>query len=153
MLRTRVVDIAIIVDFNQEFDSISLFNDPMLVTMPREHPLSEFEKVPIEALENEMFFALDGCGIFQNIIKKMKSKPTRIIPAINTSTVLKMIEKNMGISIIGKTALPTDLSKFQVRELDPMYCRAISVASLNFKEVSPATQLFIKMLLDKFNMK
>jgi DNA-binding transcriptional LysR family regulator len=151
-LLTRVVDIGIVNLPNDSLEIIPLAKDKMVVVMPNEHPLQTMSSIPIKKLNNEPFIISKGYETpIINLFSQAKTGLRIEFQILNTSTILKMIEEGLGLSILGELALPKALPNVQIRELNPTLWRYLGLACPSFKESSPAVQLFVQIALDLFH--
>jgi DNA-binding transcriptional LysR family regulator len=110
-LSSRVVDIGIILLPNSHFDTVPLAEDNMLVVLPKGHPLAKRKSIPIKALDNEPFIVPMGYeGPILHLFEANRVQLRSEFQALNTSTILKLIEEGLGLTILGELALPGTLA-------------------------------------------
>jgi DNA-binding transcriptional LysR family regulator len=123
----------------------------MLVVLPDGHPLAERTSIPVRALDNEPFIV--PMGYEGPILHLFEANDVKLRPefqALNTSTILKLIEEGLGLTILGELALPSKLGPVQTRELDPPFRRQLGLACPSFGNASPAVQLFVQIARDLY---
>ena len=153
-IQSRVVDLGIIVLPNESLDVIPLARDQMKVLLPPGHTLGRERAIRMEQLDGEPLILARGYET--PILSLFEQSGIRLrieFQVINTRTILKMVEEGLGLAILGQLALPGDLPKLQVCDLEPPFWRHFGLACLKFQEASPAVQLFIRIAQDLFREK
>ncbi|MGD8190767.1 LysR family transcriptional regulator [Brevibacillus ginsengisoli] len=127
-------------------DVIPLIRDELAAILPATHPLGVEASVPIEKIVTSPFIMPNaGC---QTLIKQAFTD-ANITPDIRyelreTSTILQMVESNVGISILPNLALASRHSSVLVKPTTPVIYREIGLAVRSLKLTAPAVQAFIQ---------
>lgn len=154
-LETREVDVGFLTDVTKgSFEFMPLIRDEYFVLLPPDHPLTKYERIPIEALDNERLVLMDEGGHFDAwyIVNQIKN-PDIVHYVHEDFLVLPLVENGIGISILpGLIVDYFETSAVKKRFAEPRY-RTIGLATKSFKAAPPLTNLFIELLnefLDKW---
>lgn len=142
------VDIGFLTDITKgSFDFIPLIRDEYFVLLPTDHPLAKYERIPIEALDNERLVLMDEGGHFDSWQIVDQINDADIVHYVHEDfLVLPLVEHGIGISIL--PGLITDYfetSAVKKRFAEPRY-RTIGLAAKSFKNAPPLVNLFIELL-------
>jgi DNA-binding transcriptional LysR family regulator len=127
------------------FDAIPLHQDPMLVLLPMEHPLSSEDSITLSQIENEPFIMPSQGSDYD--VNRMLEK-ARIKPAIKYTlgddyAIMAMVEKGLGISILPELVLRGQQRNIRLIELKEKSFRSLGIAVNSMREISPATKRFL----------
>jgi DNA-binding transcriptional LysR family regulator len=131
-----------------EFETIFMEQDRLLVVIPQNHPLSNCEKFPINALLNNPFMLLEkGAKAEISEIFEMH----HISPQVNFTTwddyaIMSMVENGLGISILPELILKRIPHKIIAKELETPAFRNIGIAMREQRSLSIATKKFLEYL-------
>lgn len=130
----------------KDFEVIELERDPQMVVLPKDHPLAELEKFPVNAL-NEYPFILLEKGVKAEITDIFLGN--NLIPKPKYTTwddyaVMSMVEKGLGISILPKLILQRIPYDIVVKPLNVPAYRTIGIAMKSRKELSLAANRFLE---------
>lgn len=129
------------------FDMIELMEDPMLLILPREHPLAALEAVPLRALEKESFLvASTASGLDKDVMHILSAAPftPRITHTSNLDySIISMVSHNLGVSIMPAMMIHNWLDQVVARPFDPPLHRRVGIAVRSMKSLSPAAKKFI----------
>ncbi|WP_308422824.1 LysR family transcriptional regulator [Paenibacillus nasutitermitis] len=151
-LETRVIDIALLIPPDGDWETIPLYREKMFAVLREDHPLSSLPIVPVKQLSTEPFITCKAgyeppiTDLFERARAHLQSK--YIVQSV--SMALNMAEEGLGFPILSELALkslPTGLVK---RELEPNAYRDIRLAVPSIDEASHAVKLFIRTTLDLF---
>ncbi|WP_437131215.1 LysR family transcriptional regulator substrate-binding protein [Peptostreptococcus russellii] len=119
--------------------------DELVLVTPIEHPLSNKLFVSISDVDkNNFILSADGLNYETGKIFKENNIKPKIKYAINEDfTVLKMVEKGFGITILPKLLLKDMPFKVSIRQFNEHYNRVLGVAYSKNSKASPATLKFI----------
>ncbi|MGE6555622.1 LysR family transcriptional regulator [Exiguobacterium artemiae] len=151
-LRTECVDVGIITSTDQEFDTIALAEDQLIVLLPLRHPLAAQETVSILDLkEQPLLMGKDGVekhiySLFEehDLIPKVRFEMDQL------ETGISMVQEGLGVTITTKQSIGTLPDHVIYRELTPKTFRNIQLAVRNKKDTSKATDVFIQTALTLF---
>lgn len=144
------VDVGFLTEVTRgSFEFMPLIRDEYLVLLPQDHPFAKYERIPIEALDNERLILMDD-GIYsdsQRIIDQIKN--VNIVHHVHEDFLVPpLVEMGIGISILPK--MITDYFGTTVvkkRFAEPRY-RTIGLAVKSFKDAPPLVNLFVDLLND-----
>jgi len=118
MLNQNVISFAMIPEdndilSNSEYICREFFDDDMVVVFPPEHPLSAYESIPQEELQNYPFFISQiNSATRRFILGRLKAcgiHPCNIHNMFNTETIKQSIIRGMGISILPRVSIETEM--------------------------------------------
>lgn len=127
------------------FDAIPLHQDPMLVLLPTEHPLSSEDSITLSQIENEPFI-MPSKGSDYDVNRMLET--ARIKPDIKYTlgddyAIMAMVEKGLGISILPELVLRGQLRNIRLIDLKEKSFRSLGIAVNSMREISPATKRFL----------
>lgn len=131
-----------------ELETIFLEEDKLLAILPQNHPLTRYERVPVEALCHEPFMLLE---------KGAKAEISQIfdrcglVPKVHFTTwddyaIMSMVESGLGISILPELILKRVPYEIVAKELEVPAYRNIGLALREKKTASLAVKRFIEYL-------
>ncbi|RAR44214.1 LysR family transcriptional regulator [Paenibacillus sp. MDMC362] len=127
------------------FDAIPLHQDPMLVLLPMEHPLSSEDSITLSQIENEPFIMPSKGSDYDvnRMLEKARMKPDIRYTLGDDYAIMAMVEKGLGISILPELVLRGQLRKIRLIELKEKSFRSLGIAVNSMREISPATKRFL----------
>ncbi|MBY0159784.1 LysR family transcriptional regulator [Cytobacillus firmus] len=127
------------------FDAIPLHQDPMLVLLPREHPLSSEDSITLAKIENEPFIMPSKGSDYDvnRVLEKTRTKPDIKYTLGDDYAIMAMVEKGLGISILPELVLRGQQRNIRLIELEEKSFRSLGIAVSSLREVSPATKRFL----------
>ena len=129
-------------------ETIHLEMDELLVALPKNHPLADCEKFPLQALCGDPFILaktgkrVDSEQIFKN---------HRLIPNIRCSTfddyaIMSMVESGLGISILPSLILKRSPYDIVTKSLEVPSYRNLALILRSQKNASLAVKRFLEYL-------
>ena len=90
-----------------DFETIFLERDKLLAILPEDHPLAEYEKVPIAALCDEPFMLLEkgAKAEISEVFERNGLTPRVHFTTWDDYAVMSMVESGLGISMLPKLIL------------------------------------------------
>ncbi|PWI21190.1 LysR family transcriptional regulator [Kurthia zopfii] len=144
------IDFAIsTIQRSEEFHFLPLVEDRMMAILPRNHPLSKNDTVPIEV------FAEERCIIpyedthkdVQRIFKKAKVKPNVAYQIRGDEAIIAMVKKGLGISLLSELLITDHFQDMAHLPLAPDHVRTLGITTkTEIKSLSPASRTFIPFL-------
>lgn len=137
------------------FDMMELYRDPMVVILPKNHPLTALGEIPLERLRDECLLVASGTnGLDKDVMQILSSMPTR--PKIDCTSnldhaIISMVAHNLGISVMPALMIKGRLGEVAVRPLSPPVTRRLGIAAKSLQSLSPAAKQLIKYT--KYTMK
>lgn len=129
-----------------DLDTRCLADDELLVVLPEEHPLTQLERIPAEAICDMPFILLDKAGNRDRDVKQVFEN-VGLVPQIRFSTlddyaVMSMVERGLGVSILPQLILRRIPYRVALRPLAQPAFRRIGIAFRHGGGLSPAASLF-----------
>ncbi|MFE0554907.1 LysR family transcriptional regulator [Paenibacillus sp. NPDC058910] len=127
------------------FDAILLHQDPMLVLLPMEHPLSSEDSITLSQIENEPFIMPSQGSDYDvnRLLEKARIKPDIKYTLGDDYAIMAMVEKGLGISILPELVLRGQQRNIRLIELKEKSFRSLGIAVNSMREISPATKRFL----------
>jgi DNA-binding transcriptional LysR family regulator len=127
------------------FDAMPLHQDPMLVLLPMEHPLSSQASIRLSQIENEPFImpSKGSDDDVNRVLERASTKPDIKYTVGDDYAIMAMVEKGLGISILPELVLRGQRRNIRLVELQEPYFRSLGIAVSSMREMSPATKRFL----------
>ena len=120
----------------------------MMVIIPINHPVSEEETFPVEALREEKYILVHGGAEETNpIFNQHDITPNILFYVRDAFSIMAMVEKGIGISIIPETSLLRNPYKIIAKELSVPAYRKMSLVYRKQPILSNAARTFMDILL------
>jgi DNA-binding transcriptional LysR family regulator len=145
-LRSKSIDVGIIIPPDKDFDIVPLMKDQLIVIMHSSHPLYEKETIGIPDLQDEdIILGRGGYEVqIHDLFKDFNLKPHVRFEVDYIDTALSMVQEGLGITITTKKNILSLPEQVVFRELKPNTFRDINIAVLDSKDTSKATDAFIQ---------
>ncbi len=131
-----------------DFDTVFLEQDELMVVLPVNHPLAELDKIPVSALCTEPFMLLEkgAKAEISAIFERSGLKPNVRFTTWDDYAVMSMVESGLGISILPKLILRRIPYNIIVKPLEIPAYRNIGIALKDKKNSSVAVKRFLNYL-------
>ncbi len=131
-----------------DFDTVFLEQDELMVVLPVNHPLAELDKIPVSALCTEPFMLLEkgSKAEISAIFERSGLKPNVRFTTWDDYAVMSMVESGLGISILPKLILRRIPYNIIVKPLEIPAYRNIGIALKDKKNSSVAVKRFLNYL-------
>lgn len=131
--------------------TIPLTGDEMLAVLPCGHPLAAREALSLSELAAEPFILLDEGKYNEPLLyfEQAGLRPNIQYRVFDDYTIMAMIEKGMGVSILPELILRRRGYDLAVRSIDPPILRAIGITYRNKQLLPIASRYFIDFLIGK----
>lgn len=140
----RRLELAAVTLPKPEFDCQTLAIDELVAILPSGHPLASLDVVPLEEMVDEPFI-LTRAGS-QALVSRLFSKnglhPNVNYEVLQLTSILELVARGKGISILAKLALPDRYPGIVVRPVSPGMSRRIGLVCLNESRLSPVARAF-----------
>lgn len=145
-LCTGVIDLGFSAISPESLDFIPLFQDDLLIITSENHPFNSKKEVFIGEIDSQSFIMpKSGCDVLlRQILKKNNVHPNIKFEIEDNTTILSMVSKGLGISIVPELLLELTSLKLNVIKLIPRLSRTVGILVKSYKTASPASLSFIK---------
>lgn len=139
-------------DAVSDLTTIPLKQDEMLAVLPPNHFLTACEKVSLEALASEPFILLDEGHLSEPLeyFNQNNLRPNIQYRVHDDYTIMSMIEKGLGISILPELVLNKVNYNIVTKKISPPIMRTIGIAFKNIKALPTASRSFINFLVKQY---
>lgn len=148
-IKTGRVDLGFLrLPTTEEFETVFLEDDKLLVVLPENHPLAECDKFPVKALCDYPFMLLEkgAKAEISEIFERNNIAPNVHFTTWDDYAVMSMVEGGLGIAILPELILRRIPYKIVTKELDVPAYRKIGIAFRDKKRASIAVKKFIDYL-------
>lgn len=125
----------------------------MLAVLPSEHPLSRHDRVTLKELAHEPFILLDEGELSEPLefFNRNRLHPNVQYKVYDDYTIMSMVEKGLGISILSKLVLSRFHYSIVTKEISPPIVRTIALAYKNKKILPIASRYFIDFIIEQLS--
>lgn len=148
-IKTGRVDLGFLrLPTTEEFETIFLEEDKLLVVLPENHPLAECDKFPVKALCDYPFMLLEkgAKAEISEIFERNNITPNVHFTTWDDYAVMSMVEGGLGIAILPQLILRRIPYKIVAKELDVPAYRKIGIAYREKEKLPLAVKKFIDYL-------
>lgn len=148
-IKTGRVDLGFLrLPTTEEFETIFLEEDKLLVVLPENHPLAECDKFPVKALCDYPFMLLEkgAKAEISEIFERNNITPNVHFTTWDDYAVMSMVEGGLGIAILPQLILHRIPYKIVAKELDVPAYRKIGIAYREKTKLSLAVKKFIEYI-------
>lgn len=131
-----------------EFETIFLEQDKLLVVLPENHPLVDYEYFPIKALCDYPFMLLEkgAKAEISEVFERCNISPNVHFTTWDDYAIMSMVESGLGISILPQLILQRIPYRIVKKELEVPAYRKIGLALKDKKNTSLAVKRFLDYL-------
>ncbi|MEH7735341.1 LysR family transcriptional regulator [Bacillus pumilus] len=151
-ITSGTIDVGFLTQPSREFETIPLFQDELVVLMQEEHRFNTKKVIEVDSLHNESFIMpKSGCDLLiKKLLKERGVKPHVLFEIGDNNTLISMVQKGLGMTIIPTLILPPQMSHTKVIPLETSVYREINLAFKSFKAASPSAKRWIEVVKDHF---
>lgn len=134
-----------------DIDIIPLGEDRIQIILPKGHPLTRLDVVPIQMLKNERLMLLESGGgenrvIYDLLVRHDLISSVRIMTE-DDATAMTMVENGIGIAFFPQLSLEDIRYDVEIRDLDQTAYRKIGIAVRDRKTAPLAVRRFLEYLV------
>lgn len=148
-IKTGRVDLGFLrLPSTEEFETVFLEEDKLLVVLPENHPFAECDKFPVKALCDYPFMLLEkgAKAEISEIFAKNNITPNVHFTTWDDYAVMSMVEGGLGIAILPQLILRRIPYRIVAKELDVSAYRKIGIAYREKTKLPLAVKKFIDYL-------
>lgn len=140
--------------FGVEFEPLA--TDEFVVACHREHPLAQYEEIPAHELKNHVWMRLIRDNVFASLdyieFEGGTDFPETLINANHYSTILRLVDANVGLTILPRMGLHQHQCNNVVLRpfVDPMVRRTVGLLTKKNRETTPASIKLSQIIQDLF---
>lgn len=130
------------------FEAVPLGEDPLMAVLPLRHPLAQRRTVPLAALCEDPFLALerDESHDIGGIFARAGLEPRTKFTTLDDYAILAMVECGLGVSILPRLILRRSPYRVAVREIRETPRRELALLLRAPADASPAVRKFVTYL-------
>lgn len=131
-----------------EFETISLLRDELVLVLPKKHPLAELKCIPPVELNGQPFMLLEHGGKTEvsEFLELHGLKPSVRFTTWDDYAILSMVECGLGIAILPRLILQRIPYDVEIRSFTEPYYREIALALPCRKNTSAVVKRFVEYL-------
>ncbi len=131
-----------------ELETSFLEQDKLLVVLPENHPLADYDRFPVKALCDYPFMLLEkgAKAEISEIFEKCNITPKIHFTTWDDYAIMSMVESGLGISILPQLILQRVPYHIITKELDVPAYRNIGLAMRSKKNTSVAVKKFLEYI-------
>ena len=150
-IQERRVDAGFVVLPDERFDTVSLVEDQLVALVPSTHELAGRRAVTLAELCDTPFIMTEaGCAaLIEPLFTAAGLTPQVRYRIAQVITILGMVERGDGVSIVAELALPHRVDKTHPglvrRPLKPAARRRVGLAVRDLRQATPAAKAFLQV--------
>lgn len=132
-----------------DLDVVPLAEDRIQIILPRDHPLTKLDVVPLRALRTEPLMLLETSGenrVIYELLRRHDLLSNVRITTEDDSTAMTMVEHGLGIAFFPQLSLERLRYNVEVRDLDETAYRKIGMAVRDRRTAPLAVRRFLEYL-------
>ena len=147
----RRVDAGFVVLPDERFDTVSLVEDQLVALVPADHALARRRSVTLAELCDSPFIMSEaGCAtLIEPLFTSAGLVPQVRYRIAQVITILGMVERGDGVSIVAELALPDRIEKTHPGlvslPLKPAAKRRVGLAVRDLRQATPAVKAFLQV--------
>ncbi|HHW95258.1 MAG TPA: LysR family transcriptional regulator [Mogibacterium sp.] len=134
---------------NRNYQFITLVRDPLYAVFSKDFNIPEEYKkdFPVDAFKEYPFIALDPTvdNDTFSVLESAGVKPLVCFTCRDDHTIISMVKKNVGISLLPGLFIKGEEKELQTIEVKPCAIRTLGIAFLSEKNLPPAAKSFIDL--------
>lgn len=132
----------------QDFETIALEKDELVLVLPKGHPLAEQDRVEPSALSGQPFMLLEHGGKTEvsEFLELHKVKPSVQFTTWDDYAIMSMVESGLGLAILPRLILQRIPYEVEIHPFTEPFYREIALALPGRKNTSGAVKRFVEYL-------
>ena len=150
-LRDKSADIGFTTYIDpMNMDWIPLYEDPMLVILPKDHPRAKDASVPLSICQEEPFIMAANANDedIMRIFQENKLRPNVRLSTINHFSAINMVEQGLGISMMNELITRKFEADVVKLPIDPPQHISLGIALPSLENARPAVRQFVEYAVD-----
>lgn len=142
------IDICITSNMIYRDDFVPLVRDDFFACLPENYPIEEGERFPLKQIEEEPFIcsSCENDYDVERLLEDYHIHPKKQNTYVDDSSVISMVSRGFGISLLPKLVLQNRHENIKVAELDLPCYRTIGLIYGKPNTLSPAVKEFVAFL-------
>ena len=131
---------------------VDLTEDRMMAVLSPSHPLASQSTVRLEQLAKAPYILLEEGDINEPLtyFRQNGLEPNIQYRVHDDYTIMSMVERNLGVSIISSIFLENPSYRLAIRPIDPPVTRTLGVAFRHLETMPTATRHFVDLIVQKY---
>lgn len=136
-----------------DIETITLKEGAMLAVLPEDHPLSQYDVIPLELLAPEPFILLEEGHYYEPLeaFHSIGLSPNIKYTIHDDYAIMTMVEAGLGISILAELVLHRTNYKIKLCPTEPPISRTIAIGYKDKSSMPIACKRFIELLQAHLN--
>lgn len=134
--------------YHSGLDFFPLYRDPYYAVVSENHPLAEQEVTNVKELSQYPFvMPSEGTGnsAIRELVKELHISPTLVIKSQGDLTTLKLVEQDLGISVLPGLSVESVPQSVRVIPLQEKLSRDVGILCKPYGEISDVTKAFLRI--------
>lgn len=129
-------------------ETITLKEGAMLAVLPEDHPLSQYEVIPLDLLASEPFILLEEGHYYEplEVFRSAGLSPNIKYTIHDDYAIMTMVEAGLGVSILAELILHRTNYKIALRRTEPPVSRMVAIGYKDRESLPIASRRFIELL-------
>ena len=131
---------------------IDLQEDHLMAILSPSHPLASRPVLTLAELAKEPYILLEEGDINESLrtFRQNQLEPNIQYRVHDDYTIMSMVERNLGVSIISSIFLENPSYRLAIRPIDPPVTRTLGVAFRHLETMPTATRHFVDLIVQKY---
>jgi DNA-binding transcriptional LysR family regulator len=125
---------------------ISLYEDPLMAILPKDHPAPLDEPYPISKMDGKSFI-ISAVGTDYDVhhaLKEIGIKPSIHFSSKDDHAIVSMVANDLGVSILPKLVIKDFVHQIKALPLEPYFSRDLGIGVRSVDNMTPAATRFIE---------
>lgn len=153
-IKTGAIDFGFVSPFAVNgLETIVLKQGGMVATLPKGHPLTRKQVVPLAELAAEPFILCEEGHYYEPLeaFKSINMTPNIKYTIHDDHAIMALVEAGLGVSILAELVLYRTNHRLELRPTDPPVSRTIAIGYKDHASLTIASKRFIDLLRSKID--